>query len=69
MCSYRGHSRVECTVVVPLSVFLIFVSEFSLSLLIALRSDLGKFGLGSVISISKSLSFVSSRYVSRATDC
>ena len=43
------------TVVVPLSAFLIFISEFSLSPLIALRSDLGRFGLGSVISISESL--------------
>ena len=49
------------TVVVPLSAFLMFISEFSLSSLIALRSDLGRFGLGSVISISESLIFVSSR--------
>ena len=46
------------TVVVPLSAFLIFISEFSLSSLIALRSDLGRFGFGSVISISESLFLV-----------
>ena len=43
------------TVVVPLSAFLIFISEFSLSCLIASRSDLGMLGLGFVISISESL--------------
>ena len=48
------------TVVVPLSAFLMFISEFSLSSLIALRSDLGRFGLGSVISISERI-FVLSR--------
>ena len=56
------------TVVVPLSAFLIFISEFSLSCLIALRSDLGMLGLGFVISISERLIFVSSRYFSRVTD-
>ena len=60
------------TVVVPLSAFLMFSSEFSLSYLIALRSDLGMLGLGFVISISESfmesLIFVSSRYFSRVTD-
>ena len=49
------------TVVVPLSAFLIFISEFSLSCLIASRSDLGMLGLGFVILISESLIFVSSR--------
>ena len=56
------------TVVVPLSAFLIFISEFSLSCLIALHSDLGMLGLGFVISISESVIFVSSRYFSRVTD-
>ena len=57
------------TVVVPLSAFLIFISEFSLSyLIIASYSDLGMLGLGFVISISESLIFVSSRYFSRVTD-
>ena len=56
------------TVVVPLSAFLKFISQFPLSCLIALRCDLGMLGLGFVISISESLIFVSSRYFSRVTD-
>ena len=56
------------TVVVPLSAFLIFISQFSFSRLLASRSDLGMLGLGFVISISESLIFVSSRYFSRVTD-
>ena len=56
------------TVVVPLSAFLMFISEFVLNSLIALRSLYDRLGFGFISLISASSVLTSSRKVSRATD-
>ena len=56
------------TVVVPLSAFLMFISEFVLDSLIALRSLYDRLGFGFISLILASSVLTSSRKVSRATD-